>query len=138
MKASKKKSESIMKRLFLLFVLLSGVGRVLITASCPNANIREQVILQATLIDVNPTPGNGERPRGPIEPPCVYLDGYSLDMSSVSFDTILQLIDEDGEVVYSTFVPQNTLSVELPSNLSGEYELQIIHDNLCFYGVITL
>ena len=35
----------------------------------------------------------------------------------------LYIIDEEGEEVYEVFIPENTSTLTLPLNLSGEYEL---------------
>jgi hypothetical protein len=52
----------------------------------------------------------------------------------------VQLLDEDGYVVYTTFVPASTPTVVLPSTLSGDYELRLIPSGSAyyFYGDITL
>ena len=39
---------------------------------------------------------------------------------------------------YETIIPENTSTITLPLNLSGEYELQIIRGNYCFYGSVEL
>jgi len=137
-KVSKKKFTETLKRLFLLFSLLTFLEEAPIYASCPNESVASQVDLHATLIGVNPTPGNGERPRSPIQPPTVYIDGYTLDLSCVDFETNLQLVGADGEVLYSILVPQCTAAISLPSYLSGNYELRLIWGNWCFYGDISL
>ena len=45
---------------------------------------------------------------------------------------------KNDNVVYSAVIPTNTTSLVLPSCLSGEYEIQIIQGNICFYGYIEL
>jgi hypothetical protein len=50
----------------------------------------------------------------------------------------LYIIDEDGEEVYEVFIPENTSSIILPFNFSGEYELQLINSWYCFYGYVEL
>ncbi len=133
-----KKNESIYKRMILLFLLITGVGGVLIFASNPITSVNNQIILQVTLVDVDPTAVSGEHPRSPIQPPNIYLNSHVLDMSDVSFDTTLQIIDENNEVVYTTFVTQGTESVSLPNSFSGYYKLQLLWGNWCFYGRIEL
>ena len=44
----------------------------------------------------------------------------------------------NNNVVYSTVIPINTANLVIPSTLSGEYEIQIIQGNICFYGFIYL
>jgi len=41
-------------------------------------------------------------------------------------------------VVYTIVIPTGTTSWVLPASLSGEYELQLISGNYCFWGMITL
>ena len=45
---------------------------------------------------------------------------------------------KNDKVVYSTVIPTNTTNLVIPSTLSGEYEIQIIQGNICFYGYIEL
>ena len=55
-------------------------------------------------------------------------------------DFALQVLDENGVVVYSTAVPSTQTTVILPSWLSGEFELRLYPtgSNLYFYGWIEL
>jgi hypothetical protein len=47
-------------------------------------------------------------------------------------------MDEDGEVVYTTTVFSNETQVALPSNLSGDYEIELLMGNWKFTGWIEL
>ena len=45
---------------------------------------------------------------------------------------------KNDNMVYSKVIPINTTNLVIPSTLSGEYEIQIIQGNICFYGYIEL
>lgn len=45
---------------------------------------------------------------------------------------------KNNNVVYSKVIPINTANLVIPSTLSGEYEIQIIQGNICFYRTIYL
>ena len=94
------------------------------------------ILLQVEYVD--PNYGNDGQQRGPVLIPDVSLDGYSLIFNTPCDGYTLRLLDENGAVVYSTVIPTGTTSLVLPSYLSGEYEIQIIQGNICFYGYITL
>ena len=81
----------------------------------------------------DPLGGNMPIPRSPLEAPNVSIDGFTLYTGEVPFDTVLQIADEDG-VVYTTFIPAGTISIELPTTLSGNYELRLIWNEWCFSG----
>ena len=51
---------------------------------------------------------------------------------------VLNIKDEDGDVVYSTVVYSSETQVVLPSTLSGDYEIQLVTGNWCFWGYIEL
>ena len=79
----------------------------------------------------------GPKPhKSPILIPEVDLEGYTLTFFDSCVGCTLQLVNADDEVEYSTVISSDTLV--LPSTLEGQYELQIIRDNLCFYGDIEL
>lgn len=86
----------------------------------------------------DPDDGDLGQQRGPVLIPDLSLDGYSLIFNTPCDGYTLRLLDENGSVVYSTVIPTGTTSLVLPSYLSGEYEIQIIQGNICFYGYITL
>ena len=53
-------------------------------------------------------------------------------------DYVLYIKDEYETVVYSTVVTSATTEVVLPSTLSGDYEIDLIWGNWCFWGYIEL
>ena len=86
----------------------------------------------------DPDDGNDGQHKGLVLVPSVSIDGYSLIFNTPCDGCALRLLDEDGYVVYTTVIPNGSTNLVLPSYLSGEYEIQIIQGNLCFYGYITL
>ena len=51
---------------------------------------------------------------------------------------VLQLVDENEDVVYTTIIPAGTTTLALPSDLEGTYELQIIDGDTLYYADIEL
>ena len=96
----------------------------------------EEIPLQVGILD--PTIPHEPIGRGPVVVPSISLEGYTLFFYTPCDGCILRLLDANDNVVYSTVIPTNTTSLVLPSTLSGEYEIQIIQGNICFYGYIDL
>ena len=121
------------KNRFLIFLMTAMLS---MTSVSMMAN-GEDVQLGVEIID--PQNGQGDPHRGPDIYPHVSLDGHTLYLYSVSYDLTLVLVDEEDEVVYTTFIPANTPSVVLPASLSGEYEIQLYPGgDYYFYGWIEL
>lgn len=76
--------------------------------------------------------------KGPVLVPSVSLEGHTLFFATSCDGCTLRLLDENDVVIYSTVIPTGTTSLVLPSYLSGEYEIQIIQGNYCFWGYIYL
>lgn len=76
--------------------------------------------------------------RSPVCPPVVYIDDYTLSFES-HVDFTLQLVSLDDEtVVFETYVPSSISEVQLPSYLTGEYELRLYTTSFLFAGYIEL
>ena len=86
---------------------------------------------------VNPSDGDGENPRSPILVPVLYLDGYTLTAGTGTLGSTIQLLDEDGSVVFSTFIYIEG-DIQLPTTLSGTYTIQVLRGSQTFEGEITL
>lgn len=63
---------------------------------------------------------------------------YTLTMPAFEDDFTLVLLDEDGVVVYTTYVPAGTTMIVLPSTLSGDFELRLVGDTYYYRGYISL
>ena len=77
-------------------------------------------------------------PKSPVVAPTVYIDGNVLTFETPCDGCPLQLVDEDGDVVYTTVIPEDTTTLTLPADLEGTFELQIIRGDWMFYGEIEL
>ena len=76
---------------------------------------------QPDLVPVHPvptTPDNGGHPRSPILVPVLYVDGYTLTASDNTIGSTIQLLDENDNVVFSTYVYVEG-DIQLPTTLSG-------------------
>lgn len=103
----------------------------------------EQIDLQVSTMNTDPTIPNGgihkAPPRVPsVQVPVVFLDGNTLYFDTSCSGYTLQLVDEDGEIVYTVVLPNGTTEWELPEFASGEYKLQILRGKYCFWGWIEL
>ena len=76
--------------------------------------------------------------KSPINIPEISLESYTLYFYTPCDGCTLRLLDANDNVVYSTVIATGTTSLVLPSTLSGEYEIQIIQGNICFFGYIIL
>jgi hypothetical protein len=86
---------------------------------------------------IDPTIGQGGPQRGPVLVPEVGIEDYTLTFSTPCYGYTLELLDEDGDVVYTTIITSTT--VNLPSTLSGEYQLRLIPNDgssIYFYGYV--
>ena len=86
---------------------------------------------------INPHDNDGDLPRSPILVPVLYLDGYTLTTGNGTLGSTIQLLDEDGTVVFSTFVYVEG-DIELPTTLSGTYTIRVLRGSQTFEGEITL
>ena len=116
-----------MKKRFLMllsFLLLGGVF------------VFGQIDLNVAIDDSTPIlPGQG---KSPISVPEVWLDNHQLTFEASHDDYTLELLDADGMVIYSTYVPSATTIVNLPAWLEGEYEIRLYGNTYYFYGYIEL
>lgn len=99
-------------------------------------NTVDPIPLEGGIID--PTNDNDGPHKGPVQVPEVSLDGHTLYFDTPCDGYTLNIVDENDVVVYSIVIPVGTTSWVLPATLSGEYELQLISGNYCFWGMITL
>lgn len=87
---------------------------------------------------VDPIPSIPGHGKSPITMPEVELDGSQLLFSSPHADYTLELLVGDV-VVYSTFVPSATTTVNLPAYLEGQYEIRLYDGTpYYYYGYISL
>ena len=110
---------------------------LLLTMALFAATIVNAEPTQVPLQTVKTTPDNGEPKRSPIVVPVLYIDGYTLTAGDNTLGTTIQILDEDEEVVFSTFVAIEG-DIQLPSTLSGTYTIRVISGDLTFIGEIEL
>ena len=85
----------------------------------------------------DPEEGSDPPQRGPVLVPEVSIEDYTLTFSTPCYGYTLELLDEDGDVVYTTIITSTT--VNLPTTLSGEYQLRLIPNDggsIYFYGFL--
>lgn len=117
------------------FIFLTMLFMV-ITAPLYAVGNSEIIPLQVSGVD--PTTDQDDPHKGPVQIPEVSLDDHTLYFYTLCDGYTLNLVDENDVVVYTIVIPVGTTSWVLPSTLSGEYELQLISGNYCFWGMINL
>ena len=93
----------------------------------------EQIPMQ--IIDQDPATGGNT--LAPARPWYITQDDNVLTLPALADDYTLVLLDEDGDVAYTTFVPAGTTTVVLPSTLSGDFELRLVADTYYYRGYIN-
>ena len=96
----------------------------------------DNLSLQVRLIDPS-LPSKGIK-RSPAKAPSLSILDHTLYFATSCDGCILRLINEDGDVEYAIEIPENTSTITLPFYLYGEYELQILRGNYCFFGFVEL
>lgn len=81
--------------------------------------------------------GHGNNfPRSPIYQPRIFIDDHTLFFDLSCIDCSIQLLQDDV-IAYSDVVDENG-EVQLPSNLSGMYQLQLQFGSITFVGEVEL
>ena len=117
--------------LFALMMALLPLSSLRVSAENP-----DDIDLEAGYDD--PDLDQNDYPRSPILIPHVGIDGYTLTFYTPCDGCTLRLLDESGNVVYTTVIPIGATTLVLPSYLSGEYRIEIIQGVFCFWGYIEL
>lgn len=125
-----------MKKLLLSIVLLLASSFSDVIAQNSGEYNGDEIILHTSIID--PTKDNGPIRRSPIHVPSISIDDHTLLFNSSCDGCTLRLYNEEGDLVVNLIIPDNSSTISLPSFLTGEYEIQIIRGNYCFYGYIKL
>ena len=118
-----------------IFLLSLAMALLPLSSVCVSA-LAGPVYLQVRIED--PEHNQDNKNRTPVLIPEVSIEDCTLYFTTPCDGCTLRLVDEDGQVVYTTVIPDNADELDLPSYLSGDYELQIIRGNFCFYGDISL
>ena len=119
-----------MKRIVTLLFVLCSMSAV--------AFADDDVILTAGVIQDDPM-GN-DYPRSPIVAPSASIDDHTFYINEVHPDYVFQLVDIDDEdnVVYEVPMASGVNSIVIPSAYVGNYRVQLIWGNWCFWGYICL
>ena len=94
------------------------------------------ILLQVGYLD--PTKPGDPHPKSPVAMPEFYLDGYTLTAGSYTVGSTVVLKDEDGEVVFTSYIYVEGDTITLPSTLSGTYTIEVTRGSLTFVGEIEL
>ncbi|SEG14753.1 hypothetical protein SAMN05216354_0111 [Xylanibacter ruminicola] len=122
-----------MKKIFVLIVCLTLLqGKIMATEGDPV----EPIPLGVSLIDVDNAPINVGKGKAPIRIPRIYKDGYRLILGFHP-EYIINII-QNGEVLYTSIIPEEQTDFELPSYINGECVVQFISGRFCFIGCISL
>lgn len=85
---------------------------------------------------IDPNDPNSDQHRTSPAVPEVSIEDYTLSFNTPCDGCILRLLDENDNVVLTTIISSSTLV--LPSTLSGDYRIEIISGNYCFWGFVNL
>lgn len=125
-----------MKKLFFTFILCClTVTHVM---ADPEEPVGTPIDFSITVSIINPSDHGNQQPRTPVRPPKASLSGHTLYILTSHADYTLQLLSFDGTVVFETFVPSSVNEIQLPSNLTGDYELQLQTRRFIFTGEVEL
>ena len=116
------------------FILMALVMALLTLTASQVYAVQVRVPLQVMLVD--PTLDQDIPHRGPVQPPLIYIEDGTLTFATPCDGCELRLVNAEDEVEYTTVISGSTL--ELPSDLSGTYLLEIICGDYVFLGEITL
>ena len=128
-----------MKRTKFLMLVAVAIVAMLPMKAVTNESLSVESPFFVTFNVAGIDPDNHDGPRrGPVVPPSVSIDGHTLYLYSGCAGATLQVVNDLDEVVYTTEIPDEIEEIELPDTLVGEYELQILRGNFCFYATIDL
>ena len=117
-----------------VFILLTLVVAMLSLSNVRASAVPVRVHFQVGYIDPSMEQTNPN--RTPIQPPLIYIEDGTLTFATPCDGCELRLVNAEDEVEYTTVISGSTL--ELPSDLSGTYVLEIICGDYVFLGEITL
>jgi len=117
-------------------VVPETVGTSSVQRAARSMSLFNDLSLGVRLID----PSMPLRPikRSPVMAPSLSIMDHTLYFATSCDGCILRMLNEDDEVEYEIEIPENTSTLTLPYYLCGEYELQILRGNYCFFGIVEL
>ena len=123
-------------RVFLAFMLLCANFST--KGYCTTVSHEDPELLDFRIertIDDNP---GHPFPHSIVKKPQVEQDGHTLYIYSGCDNTTIELLDVNGQVVYTADVAEGTETLTLPESLTGTFELRIIRGSFTFVGEIDL
>lgn len=117
-----------MKKLLIVTFLLFLGGHFFSTAFGQSHDIPLSIIDEDGISE-----GNTKAP-----PFVITQEGYILTLPATSEDYTLQLRDESGTVVYSSYIPAGTTQIILPTTLFGSFEIRLVAVSYYYVGYIIL
>lgn len=115
-----------MRKLFIMLVCFTVWSGSVAAKSLPIRIYVQDVDGKSTIPD---------RSKAPRRMPIIYLEGYTLSLSSFHPEYIINIVQDDV-VVYSSLIPEGVTEYDLPSYLEGEYLIQFVSESNCFTGYI--
>ena len=122
-----------MKKLCFVFALCLSVSKMF--GQGPNGGNTE-IPLVVNWID--PSNTNTPIPKAPPRPLAITLNDNILTLPVTSVDYTLELRDENGTLVYSSYIPTGTTQIILPTTLSGNFEIRLVADTYYYIGYISM
>ena len=86
---------------------------------------------------IDPTSPLPPYQKTPVALPVFYLDGYTLTASDNTVSSSVELLDEDDNVVFSTYIYIEG-DIQLPTTLAGTYTIEVTRGGMTFIGEIEL
>ena len=133
-KASKQNYNNDMKRITVVLSMLLFVG--ISFADTQKVPSYEAIPLQVSITD--PTLDHEPVRLSPVRIPTIYLDDHLLIFSTPCDNSILTIINENGNTEFSVTIPGRSSTLLLPKYLSGDYCIQIMCGHFRFRGYIVL
>lgn len=112
-----------MKKCLLVFILF--VGGVSLSSAFGGQNIPMHIIKDDPMSD--------GKTYMPPRPWYITQDEHELTLPAFEDDYLLELRDSDNSVVFVYYVYAGTTTVDLPSMLSGEFELRLVPFSATYY-----
>ena len=119
-----------MKQIFISIILCV----MSLSAFCQRPQVIHGTLIEWQVRYFDPVIIGHQTPKSPVQAPVASIDDHTLYLYDVDYDLTLCLLDEDGEEVYTVFIPANTASVVLPATLTGDYELQLYTDGIYYFA----
>ena len=121
-----------------LFFVLGLIMMVSLQCVAQNQSEPETEQVELHVKKLNPVQTTGPIRRSPVMAPSLSLEDHTLYFNTPCDGCTLQLINEDGDVEVDLIIREDTTTITLPFYMEGEYLIQIIRGNYCFYGFIEL